>query len=98
MNRVARNYAKLRGECAFEAQNVVTCSEEGGKKKECRRYVEQFKRCLLDEWCHDEKRKLEDCIERNRSRMTRDDLVSFCTLQVQEVDRCMAPRMAALEN
>ena len=44
MERVARNYAKLRGECAFEAQNVTSCAAEGGKKKECQRYAQQFKR------------------------------------------------------
>ncbi len=44
MQRVARNYAKQRGECSFEAQNVVTCEQEGGSKKDCARYVQQFKR------------------------------------------------------
>ncbi len=100
MERVARNYSKMMkgGECSFEAQNVTNCSDEGGSKKECARYVGQFKRCLLSEWCPPETMALQRCIDKGRARMTRKDLVDECTAEASDLDRCMAPRMSAMEK
>ncbi len=76
ITNIARNYLSLRGNCSFDAQNAISCIEEGGA--DCKRYVTSFKLCLLDEWCFDEKRELQTCIERNRAKMQRSDLATMC--------------------
>ncbi len=95
--RISRNYLALRGTCSFDAQNVIACVEEGGTDKECRRYVSSFRLCVLDEWCHEEKLKLQTCIDKNRAKMGKGDLKVLCTPMEKQISSCMDPRLKALE-
>lgn len=99
MDAVAEHVVGTSGaRCRFEAQNVVECRRDGGAKKECARYRGMLKRCLLDDWCPDEGAALQRCIDANRSRLDRKALEAQCAPQVAGVERCMGPRLDALQH